>query len=119
LIGDTNLDGKVDVTDLGNVASSYGTASATSWITGDFNYDGVVDVTDLGDLASNYGASLTDSAAASRMSATVTTQLAAIPEPSSLATVTTAIAASLRSRRRRRRITSRTFRPSLQRSRSS
>jgi hypothetical protein len=58
LLGDTNLDGKVDVTDLGNLASNYGAASGAFWQQGDFDYNGAVDVTDLGDLASNYGATL-------------------------------------------------------------
>jgi len=55
LLGDTNLDGKVDVTDLGNLASSYGAGGGATWVQGDTNYDGKVDVTDLGNLASNYG----------------------------------------------------------------
>jgi hypothetical protein len=58
LLGDTNLDGKVDATDLGNLAGSYGVASGAIWVQGDTNYDGKVDVTDLGNLASNYGANL-------------------------------------------------------------
>jgi len=54
--GDTNLDGKVDVTDLGNLATNYGkSGGAVVWSQGDFNYDGSGDVADLGDLASNYG----------------------------------------------------------------
>lgn len=56
--GDTNLDGNVDVTDLGNLAGAYGTTSGGRWQSGDFNYDGRVDVTDLGDLASSYGVRL-------------------------------------------------------------
>jgi hypothetical protein len=55
VLGDTNLDGKVDVADLGNLATNYGDAGGAGWSQGDFNYDGSVDVTDLGDLATNYG----------------------------------------------------------------
>lgn len=58
LAGDTNLDGTVDVTDLGNLASSYGTASGMLWINGDSDYNGTTNVTDLGSMASNYGATL-------------------------------------------------------------
>src|SRR5262249_6989977 len=58
LRGDTNLDGKVDVTDLGNLASSYG-ATGASWVQGDSDYSGTVDVVDLGNLATNYGLTLT------------------------------------------------------------
>src|SRR5262249_13982050 len=44
--GDANLDGQVDVTDLGSLATNWQTSSI--WAGGDFNYDGFVDVTDLG-----------------------------------------------------------------------
>jgi hypothetical protein len=62
--GDTNLDGKVDVTDLGNIASSYDSIGGIRWSAGDFNYSGRVDVTDLGDFASTYGMSSGPSASA-------------------------------------------------------
>jgi len=54
LPGDANGDGKVDVVDLGIVATSYG-KTGKSWSQGDFNGDTKVDVVDLGILASNYG----------------------------------------------------------------
>jgi hypothetical protein len=41
LPGDTNLDGIVNTTDLGNMS-----ASGTTWSTGDFNYDGKVNSDD-------------------------------------------------------------------------
>lgn len=63
LLGDTNLDGTVDVTDLGNLASSYSVPSDALWEQGDTNNDGAVDVVDLGNLATNYGASVGDGAA--------------------------------------------------------
>jgi hypothetical protein len=50
--GDANVDGKVDVSDLGALASGW--QSSGYWYTGDFNYDGVVNVSDLGLLASNW-----------------------------------------------------------------
>jgi len=50
--GDTNLDGKVDVTDLGALATNWQTSNV--WTGGDFSYDGFVDVTDLGMLATNW-----------------------------------------------------------------
>ena len=53
LAGDANHDRKVDVTDLGILATNWqGTGKTFSQ--GDFNYDGVVDVTDLGILATNW-----------------------------------------------------------------
>jgi hypothetical protein len=53
--GDATLDGQVDVSDLGALATNWQT-STNSWARGDFNYDGFVDVTDLGDLATNWQA---------------------------------------------------------------
>ncbi len=52
--GDTNLDGQVDVTDLGKLATHW--QQTATWSGGDFNYDGFVDVTDLGLLATNWQA---------------------------------------------------------------
>jgi hypothetical protein len=52
--GDANLDGQVDVTDLGALATDWQTNNV--WTGGDFNYDGFVDVTDLGILATNWQA---------------------------------------------------------------
>lgn len=56
--GDSNLDLKVDVTDLGSLATNWQTSSV--WTGGDFNYDGFVDVTDLGLLATNWQAGVSD-----------------------------------------------------------
>jgi autotransporter-associated beta strand protein len=53
--GDSNLDRKVDVTDLGVLATNYGQSTPNGPLAGDFNNDGHVDVTDLGLLATNYG----------------------------------------------------------------
>ena len=52
--GDANLDGVVNVGDLGILAANYG-ASNKLWNEGDFNNDGAVNVGDLGILAANYG----------------------------------------------------------------
>lgn len=52
--GDANLDGVVDVGDLGILAANYGSDLA-GWNMGDFTGDGCVDVGDLGVLAANYG----------------------------------------------------------------
>lgn len=83
LAGDTNLDGVVDVTDLGNLAGGYGATSGATWVQGDTNYDGKVDVTDLGNLASSYGASLAagPSDPPAVVSAIALSQVAAVPEP--------------------------------------
>ena len=52
--GDANLDGQVDVTDLGALATNW--QMSGNWTSGDFNYTGFVDVSDLGYLASNWQA---------------------------------------------------------------
>jgi len=57
LDGDTNLDGKVDFTDLVRLARNYGRHDA-NWDDGDFNYDGTVGFDDLVKLARNYGRTL-------------------------------------------------------------
>lgn len=100
ILGDTNLDGHVDVTDLGNLASNYGKSHGAVWVQGDSNYDGAVDVSDLGNLASNYGASiaagpaaaLTDAArpTATTFNARLTAPEPAVPGTSFAATATAA-----------------------------
>jgi hypothetical protein len=53
-LGDADLDGDVDVNDLGKLASSWQTAGP--WTSGDFDYDGSIGVNDLGMLATNWQA---------------------------------------------------------------
>jgi len=108
LLGDTNLDGSVDVTDLGNLASSYGATSSALWVQGDTNYDGAVDVTDLGNLASNYGGHLATGPSAGGAEvmvagtlATVATGGAAVPEPTALGLLGIGAAGLFGGRRRR------------------
>jgi fibronectin-binding autotransporter adhesin len=56
LIGDTNLDGTVNLTDLLSLLNSYG-QTGRDWAQGDVNYDGTVNLTDLLALLNNYGQS--------------------------------------------------------------
>jgi hypothetical protein len=51
--GDANLDGKVNATDLGALATHWQQTGAV-WTGGDFNYDGSVDIRDLYLLAHNW-----------------------------------------------------------------
>ncbi len=53
-LGDANLDGKVNVGDLGILAANYG-QNEKVWAQADFNGDALVNVGDLGILAANYG----------------------------------------------------------------
>jgi len=84
--GDFNLDGAVDVSDLGILATHYGTATDATLSMGDANGDGAVDVSDLGILATNYGAG--------------TAATSAVPEPAGLTLLMGAIAVLCLFRRR-------------------
>ncbi len=50
--GDANLDGQVDISDLGALATAWQTSAP--WTGGDFDYSGFVDISDLGILATNW-----------------------------------------------------------------
>ncbi len=50
--GDANLDGQVDISDLGALATAWQTSA--TWSQGDFDYSGFVDISDLGKLATNW-----------------------------------------------------------------
>jgi hypothetical protein len=52
--GDADLNGKVDVADLGMLASNW--QASGPWTSGDFDYNGRVDANDLGLLATNWQA---------------------------------------------------------------
>lgn len=56
LIGDANLDAKVDAFDLNLLASSWQQLPDALWSDGDFNADGIVDAFDLNLLAANWQA---------------------------------------------------------------
>ena len=77
ILGDSNLDGSVNVADLGNLATNFGLTSGAAWIQGDFDYNGTVNVADLGDLATNFGQSLASRGLAT--GATFSTISAAVP----------------------------------------
>lgn len=83
--GDLNLDGKVNVGDLGILGAYYGTQSGALWSTSDINGDGMVDVGDLGILGSHYGMSGSGS----------------IPEPATMCLLAVAGPVLLARRRRR------------------
>jgi hypothetical protein len=80
--GDGDLDGKVDVADLGALATAWQISGF--WGNGDFDYNGTVDVNDLGILATNWqkgvGAPLGPSFAEAM--ASVGLSGVAVPEPS-------------------------------------
>ena len=83
--GDATRDGRVNVDDLGILATNYDTPSGATWEMGDFTGDGAVNVDDLGVLASNY-----DWVGPGGVS---------VPEPASLALLTLGGLALLKRRR--------------------
>jgi hypothetical protein len=52
--GDADIDGDVDVADLGKLATAWQTSGV--WSSGDFDYNGTINVNDLGLLATNWQA---------------------------------------------------------------
>jgi hypothetical protein len=82
--GDTDLDGDVDVGDLGSLASAWQTAGV--WTSGDFDYNGSIDVGDLGKLATNWQAGVGNPLGPSLSEALAAVGLpsAAVPEPATL-----------------------------------
>jgi hypothetical protein len=77
LLGDSDLDGTVNVADLANLAGNFGKTSGQFWISGDFDYNGNVNVADLADLAGNFGNSLGGMFGG----ASAAVAAAAVPEP--------------------------------------
>ena len=74
-LGDLNLDGSVNSTDLGLLLNDFGSTTHVQWINGNFNDDGMVNSGDLGLLLNNFGA----------------TAPLAVPEPSFFAMIFVAL----------------------------
>ncbi len=84
-LGDSNLDGQVDVTDLGALATNWQTSNV--WSGGDFDYSGFVDVTDLGALATNWQAGVGNPLGPGSFDAALAAvglSGASVPEPASI-----------------------------------
>jgi hypothetical protein len=83
--GDSDLDGDVDVGDLGTLASAWQTAGV--WTGGDFDYNGTIDVNDLGMLASNWQAGVGSPLGPESLSAALAAlglPNVSVPEPAAL-----------------------------------
>jgi hypothetical protein len=79
LAGDANLDGKVDVGDLGILSTNFGKNVSGGVSQGDFNGDGTVNVGDLGILSTSFGKVWTTG-----LTPAFGAMVAAAPEPASL-----------------------------------
>jgi hypothetical protein len=100
--GDANLDGQVDVADLGILASNW--QISADWLGADFDGSGFVDVADLGILASNWQAGVGSPLGPSLQDALMNLGLgsSSVPEPAGIALLLGTAALSCR----RRQITS-------------
>jgi hypothetical protein len=90
LLGDTNDDGKVDLTDLSVVLNHFGQATPFK-ADGNFDDAATIDLTDLSDVLNNFGRSISSPAASPAVAA---------PEPASLALFGFGVAGVLMRRRR-------------------
>jgi hypothetical protein len=103
LVGDANLDGRVDFLDLARLAQNYNVSDGSrTWAGGDFNYDGSVDFTDLAQLAQNYNTALPGEAipdTPTGLASDLASALAAVPEPTMWVPLATGLLV-LRGRRR-------------------
>ncbi len=99
-LGDANLDGAVDISDLGRLATNWQTSA--DWSGGDFDYSGFVDISDLGRLATNWQAGVGDPLGPSFDQALASVGLGGVvvPEPGTLGTVVLAAWSLKRPRRR-------------------
>jgi hypothetical protein len=78
LLGDTNLDGIVNVADLANLAGNFGKTAGQFWINGDLDYNDGVNVADLADLAGNFGKDLTSAGLGAGTGAATTATVTAV-----------------------------------------
>ena len=77
LLGDANLDGQVDLSDLSVVLNNFGQTTA-NWLAGNFDHEATVDLTDLSFVLNNFGQNQPLAAPS------VGGQTAAAPEPGSI-----------------------------------
>ena len=91
LLGDANIDGHIDLTDLSTILNNFG-AATSAWTSGNFDGALTIDLTDLSDVLNNFGLS--------NPNANVAQPLFAVPEPASLDSLVLGVAA-LAGRRQR------------------
>jgi hypothetical protein len=116
LLGDANLDGKVNGTDFSLMATNFNQAVTNGWDKGDFNYDGKVNGSDFVLLADNFNqfarqsaVSAADLTALDSFAAANGISLANVPEPACAGMIVMAGLGILLRRRR----SSRSFEPKI------
>jgi autotransporter-associated beta strand protein len=107
LLGDANLDGKVNGSDFNLMATNFNQAVTAGWDKGDFNYDGKVNGNDFVLLAANFNQfasqsaiSSADETALDAFAAANGISLTSVPEPASSGLLLVAGLGVLRRRRR-------------------
>jgi fibronectin-binding autotransporter adhesin len=108
LLGDANLDHKVNGSDFILMAANFNDSVTNGWDKGDFNYSNAVNGDDFvlladnfNDFASQSAVSAADLAALDAFASANGISLASVPEPASLGLLTLGTAAALTRRRRR------------------
>ena len=96
LLGDANIDGRVDLTDLSTVLNNFG-STTPAWTSGNFDGATKIDLTDLSDVLNDFGQTDPNASVVAGAGGAVA---AAAPEPMSLA-VLGAGAVALAGRRRK------------------
>jgi hypothetical protein len=102
-IGDANLDGKVNSTDLAMLSANW-VQSGKGWHQGDFDYNGKVNLLDLILFVNNWQAGVTNPLGAPALAAALSEfdlPPVTIPEPASFAIVALAGLPTILARRRR------------------
>jgi len=113
LLGDANLDGKVNGSDFTLMATNFNDSVTNGWDEGDFNYSGTVNGDDFvllagnfNDFASQSAISAADLAALDSFAATNGISLTSVPEPASVSALFITAAGLLTRRRGRKNSTS-------------
>jgi autotransporter-associated beta strand protein len=100
LLGDSDLDGLVNVADLANLAGNFGVTTGATWLNGDFDLNANVNVADLADLAGNFGRSVDDAGTAATTRPLAAAAATSVPEPAVFGAAV--LAGAIYSQRRRR-----------------
>jgi len=107
LLGDANLDGKVNGSDFTLMAANFNDSVTNGWDEGDFNYSGTVNGDDFVLLADNFNQfasqssiSSADLQALDSFAAANGISLTSVPEPATMGLLTLGIAGVLARRRR-------------------